>query len=156
MAGQPTTPGAEHTDGPLRRLSLWFQRTMNARTVARIRRKGGHMMGMDTFILHTTGRRTGAPRETPLASFPEGENSWVVIASGGGDRHPDWYANLMAHPGQVAVEISGSEPRPVRPHRLHGDERAQAWNRIIGEQPRIGKYQRKSEREYPLVRLTAV
>ncbi|HLS79123.1 MAG TPA: nitroreductase family deazaflavin-dependent oxidoreductase [Nocardia sp.] len=153
MTGQPDTRRA---DGPLRQLSLWFQRTMNARTVSRIRRKGGHMMGMQTFILHTTGRRTGAHRESPLACFAESDDTWLVVASGGGDRHPDWYANLMANPEQAAVEFSGCAPRPVRPQRLHGEQRAQAWNRIIEEQPRIGRYQRKSAREYPLVRLTAV
>ncbi|WP_051027068.1 nitroreductase family deazaflavin-dependent oxidoreductase [Nocardia higoensis] len=153
---QPKTSAGEQAPGPLRRLSLWFQRTTNARTVTRIRRKGGQMMGMNTLILHTTGRRSGAHRESPLAWFADGENSWLIVASGGGDRHPDWYANLMAHPAQAAIEFSGSAPRPVRPQRLEGADRAQAWTRILREQPRYEKYQRKSEREYPVVRLTAV
>ncbi|GAA3797221.1 hypothetical protein GCM10022380_13030 [Amycolatopsis tucumanensis] len=42
---------------------------MNTRTVTRIRRKGGPMMGMDVLILHTA--------------------DWLLVASGGGDRNPD-------------------------------------------------------------------
>ncbi|MBF6353880.1 nitroreductase family deazaflavin-dependent oxidoreductase [Nocardia higoensis] len=153
---QRTTSGDERAAGPLRRLSLWFQRTTNARTVTRVRRKGGRMMGMDVLILHTTGRRSGAHRESPLAWFADGENSWLIIASGGGDRHPDRYANLMANPEDAAIEFSGSQPRPVRPHRLDGPDYDRAWSRIVREQPRYEKYQRRSDRRYPLVRLTAV
>ena len=43
---------------------------------------------------------------------------------------------------------------PVAPQRLDGAEREQAWERIAAAQPRIAKYQSKSDREYPVVRLT--
>ncbi|MEU0499759.1 nitroreductase/quinone reductase family protein [Nocardia sp. NPDC005998] len=43
---------------------------------------------------------------------------------------------------------------PVTPHQLDGADRAQEWQRIIAAQPRYAKYQRKSDREYPLIRLT--
>jgi hypothetical protein len=42
----------------------------------------------------------------------------------------------------------------VTPERLDGVEREQAWQRIAAAQPRIAKYQSKSDREYPVVRLT--
>lgn len=140
-------------DGVFHGLSLWFQRKMNTRTTRRIRRKGGRYMGMDMLILHTTGKRTGAPRETPISWFSDGDG-WLLVASGGGDRNPDWYANLMAHPEGAGVELHGDEPVSVTPHRLAGDDRAAAWKHITGVQPRYEKYQRKSDREYPVVRLT--
>ncbi|PXY22668.1 nitroreductase family deazaflavin-dependent oxidoreductase [Prauserella muralis] len=142
-----------HGSGP-GTLSRWFQRRMNARTNTRIRRKGGRVMGMDLLILHTKGRRSGQPRETPVTWFPDGEDTWLVVASGGGNAHPDWYANLMAHPGDVAIELPGRGTVPVRPHRLDGGEREQAWQRVTTAQPRYEKYQRKSKREYPVIRLT--
>jgi hypothetical protein len=43
---------------------------------------------------------------------------------------------------------------PVTPQTLDGADRAHAWQRIAAAQPRIAKYQRKSDREYPVVRLT--
>lgn len=141
-------------DGPLRRLSLWFQRKMNTRTTARIRRKGGKYLGMDMLILHTTGRRSGQPRETPITWFADGEDTWLVVASGGGDRNPDWYTNLVANPDGAAVELHGHAAVPVTPQRLDGDARVQAWQRITAAQPRYDKYQRKSDREYPVVRLS--
>jgi hypothetical protein len=72
-------------------LSLWIQRRANVRTNARIRRKGGSFMGMELLILHTVGRRSGQPRESPVAWFADGEDAWLIVASGGGSRHPDWY-----------------------------------------------------------------
>ncbi|MFC8046459.1 nitroreductase family deazaflavin-dependent oxidoreductase [Nocardia sp. NPDC057353] len=134
-------------------LSLWFQRKMNARTATRIRRKGGSMMGMEVLILHTVGRKSGAPRETPLSWFADGADR-LVIASGGGDRNPDWYANLRANPSQVAVELHGEPVTPVVATRLDGADREQAWARIVEAQPRYAKYQKKSDRQYPLVRLS--
>lgn len=132
--------------------SLWMQRKLNARTTAKLRRKGGKYLGMDMLILHTTGRRTGQPRETPITWFPD-DDGWLVVASGGGKRDPDWYANLMAHPEQASVEVHGSAAVPVTAHLLAGEDRAQAWQRITGQQPRYAKYQKKSAREYPVVRL---
>ncbi|MGY2007919.1 nitroreductase family deazaflavin-dependent oxidoreductase [Nocardia gipuzkoensis] len=144
-AGKRGTTGA---------LSRWFQRKMNVRTNARIRRKGGKFMGMDLLILHTVGRRSGQQRESPVTWFADGADGRLIVASGGGSRHPDWYVNLMAHPDRASIELPGHGTVPVTPRRLEGAEREQAWQRIVTAQPRYAKYQRKSGREYPLIRLT--
>jgi deazaflavin-dependent oxidoreductase (nitroreductase family) len=135
-------------------LSQWFQRRMNARTVDKVRRKGGKLMGMDVLILHTMGRSSGQERETPVTWFDDGEKAPLVVASGGGRSHPDWYLNLMAHPDRASTEMHGSSPVPVTPQQLEGSDRERAWRLITDAQPRYVKYQDKSEREYPLVRLT--
>lgn len=150
---EQTGTSGRRTGGPSA-LSRWIQRRANSRTNARIRRKGGHMMGMDLLILHTVGRRSGQPRQTPVAWFADDEDGWLTVASGGGSRDPDWYANLMAHPERAAVELHGADPVPVVPVRLDGAAREQAWQRIAAAQPRIAKYQSKSDRVYPVVRLT--
>lgn len=141
---KPGTPG---------RFSRWLQRTMGARASRKIRDGKGQMMGMDVLVLNTVGRHSGAPRATPLAWFPDGD-SWLVVASGGGSQHPDWHANLTAHPDRVTVEFAGEAAVPVTVERLGEAERAQAWQQIAAAQPRIAKYQAKSERVYPVVRLT--
>mgnify|MGYP002723831349 FL=1 len=138
----------------LRSLSLWYQRRTNERTVARIRKKSGSMWGMEMLILRTTGRRSGLVRETPLSWFPDGDD-WLVVASGGGKRNPDWFANLTAHPDGVSVKRHGEAPVPVTPVVLDAAERQIAWNTVVEAQPRYAKYQKKSSREYPLVRLVA-
>ena len=143
---KPGTPGT---------FSRWVQRTMNARTSTKIRRGKAQMMGMDLLILKTTGRRSGEPRETPLAWFPDGDNAWLVVASGGGGHHPDWHANLQSHPDQVSIEFPGGTPTLVTTEALAGAERDQAWQQITTAQPRYAKYQKKSDRQYPVIRLTA-
>lgn len=142
---RPGTPGA---------FSRWMQQKANARVNRKIRRGRGSFMGMDVLILNTVGRRSGEPRETPVAWFADGEDAWLIVASGGGSRHPDWYVNLMAHPDRASIELPGRDAVPVMPHRLDGAERERAWQRITAAQPRIAKYQSKSDREYPVIRLT--
>lgn len=139
------------TPGPV---SRWMQQKMNARMNRKIRRGRGDFMGMNVLILHTVGRRSGQPRETPVAWFADGADAWLIVASGGGSRHPDWHANLMAHPDRASIELPGRGAVPVTPHRLDGADRAEEWQRIIAAQPRYEKYQSKSERQYPVVRLT--
>ncbi|MFI6681699.1 nitroreductase family deazaflavin-dependent oxidoreductase [Kribbella sp. NPDC050469] len=88
---------------------------MNARTSRKIHAGRDKMMGMDVLVLQTIGRRSGEPREVPLAWFPDGDNAWLVVASGGGSQHPDWHANLMAHPTQATITFAGGTPLPVTP-----------------------------------------
>ncbi|MFC4855000.1 nitroreductase family deazaflavin-dependent oxidoreductase [Actinophytocola glycyrrhizae] len=140
----PGTPGA---------FSRWMQQKANARICRKIRRGKGGFMGMDVLILNTVGRRSGQRRETPVAWFADGEDARLIVASGGGSRHPDWHANLMARPGSATIELPGGEAVPVTPHRLDGADREQAWQRITAAQPRLAKYQDKSDRRYPVIRL---
>ncbi|GAA4232734.1 nitroreductase family deazaflavin-dependent oxidoreductase [Actinomadura meridiana] len=142
---RPGTPGA---------VSRWMQHRMNTRMNRKIRRGNGTFMSMDVLILHTVGKRSGEPRETPVAWFADGEDARLVVASGGGSQHPDWFANLMAHPERASIELPDKDAVEVTPERLEGAEREQAWQRIAAAQPRIAKYQSKSDREYPVVRLT--
>ncbi|GAA0344520.1 nitroreductase family deazaflavin-dependent oxidoreductase [Actinoallomurus spadix] len=133
--------------------SRWMQHRMNARMNRRLRKGKGTFMGMDVLILHTVGSRSGQKRESPVAWFADGEDARLIVASGGGSRNPDWFVNLMAHPDEASIELPGQAPVPVTPHRLEGAEREQAWQRIATAQPRIAKYQSKSDRQYPVVRL---
>lgn len=143
----------EKTGGP-GALSRWMQHRANARVNRKVRKGRGTFMGMDVLILHTVGKRSGERRETPVAWFPDGDGARLVVASGGGSRNPDWFANLMAHPERASMELPGQETVPVTPQRLEGADREAAWRRIAEAQPRIAKYQSKSDRQYPVVRLT--
>ena len=61
----------------------------------------------------------------------------------------------MAQGDQATIDLPDGGSVAVTPHRLAGPDREQAWQRIADRQPRIAKYQSKSDREYPVVRLTA-
>jgi len=148
-----TTKDAGRAPGTPGRFSRWMQRRSNERLVRKVRGGTATFMGMDVLVLHTVGRRSGAPRETPLMWLPDEGDAVLVVASGGGSRNPDWHANLTAHPDDVAVELPGRAPVPVTPRVLDGADRERAWRRVATAQPRIAKYQSKAERQYPLVQL---
>jgi deazaflavin-dependent oxidoreductase (nitroreductase family) len=134
---------AKRLSGLVSRLMTWWHR-----------RRGDRFMGMELLYLTTAGARSGTTYQTAVARFPDGENAWLVVASrGGSPRHPGWYHNITAHPDQVWAEVAGRRIR-VRPERLEGASRAEAWNRIVAAQPRFGGYQRKTDRVLPVIRLT--
>jgi deazaflavin-dependent oxidoreductase (nitroreductase family) len=87
--------------------------------------------------------------------FPEGDDAWLIVASkGGAAGHPAWFHNLAAHPDQVEVEFQGRKTA-VTPQTLTGEERASAWRRITTERPNFAGYEQKTDRQIPVVRLTA-
>jgi deazaflavin-dependent oxidoreductase (nitroreductase family) len=146
----PGTRGAR-VPGGSGGLSRWFGRLMSKRH----RRKGYKFMGMDVLFLTTIGRKTGERRETPVAWFPDGERAWLIVASAAGAaRNPGWYRNLAAHPDQVWIELPGGPALHVAAEQLEGPRRDEAWSRIARAQPRYAKYQEKTDRLLPVIRLT--
>jgi deazaflavin-dependent oxidoreductase (nitroreductase family) len=135
-------------------VSRWGEHRVNVRMKRKIRGGRGTFMGMDVLILRTVGRRSGQPRETPVTWFADGEDGWLVVAQGNGSRDPDWYLNLMGHPDRASIELPGRDATPAAPHVLDGAERERAWQRITAAQPHYAKSQSKTDREFPLVRLT--
>lgn len=132
-----------------------LMRWMNNSAMNRIRRKGGRFGGMDVLVLTTVGARSGVARTNPTAWFPGGdEDSWLIVASAGGAaRNPAWYHNIAAHPDKVTIEMAGREI-PVAAEQLHGPARAAAWKRITEAVPRFARYEAKTDREIPVIRLT--
>lgn len=137
---------APRPSGPVsRRVGRWMS--------GQHRRKGYRFMGMDVLFLTTIGRKTGQPRETPLAWFPDGDDAWLIVASAAGSAHnPGWYLNLAAHPDQVWIELPHRKLK-VAPEQLDGTRREESWQRIISAQPRYAKYQAKTDRVLPVIRL---
>jgi deazaflavin-dependent oxidoreductase (nitroreductase family) len=110
--------------------------------------------GFPVVLLTTRGAKTGRTRTAPVGGFPDGENSWLVAATlGGAAHHPSWFLNMAKHPDDIWLEV-GAERFKVRGDSLEGQERAEALARIAKIAPRYGKYQAKTDREIPIVRLT--
>jgi deazaflavin-dependent oxidoreductase (nitroreductase family) len=111
-------------------------------------------MGFPVVLLTTRGAKTGLPRTTPVGGFPDGENSWLVVASrAGAARHPAWFLNMASNPDDIWLEV-GKERFKVRGESLEGPKRTEALARIATVSPRYGTYQQKTDREIPIVRLT--
>lgn len=112
--------------------------------------------GANVLSLATIGAKSGLERRTTVMYFPDEADAWLVVASkGGAATHPDWFFNLARNPDRVWIEM-GSRKLRVQAQTLAGEERAKAWPRIIRQSPVFAGYQTKTDRELPVVRLSAV
>jgi deazaflavin-dependent oxidoreductase (nitroreductase family) len=131
-------------------------KTMNAMHRAAIKLsfgKVGYEFGMPVLELVTTGRKSGQRRAVMLTSpLQEGDTIVVVASRGGDDFHPAWYHNLVANP-DVDVAWKGTAPQPMTARTATADERARMWPEITGKHKNYAGYQRKTDREIPLVLL---
>ena len=115
-------------------------------------RIGSSGLGMPVLELTTIGRKSGAPRTIVLTSPVQEGDALVVVASYGGDnRHPAWFLNLRDNPN-VEVAMRGDK-RAMRARVASPDERAALWPRVTEAYRGYASYQRRTDREIPLVLL---
>jgi deazaflavin-dependent oxidoreductase (nitroreductase family) len=100
-------------------------------------------------LLEHRGARTGKERTTPLVYAVDGDDLVVVASKGGYPSHPAWYHNLLANPDTVAQV--GGERRRVRATVADPEQRARLWPLVLRTYPGFGDYQKRAEREIPLV-----
>ncbi len=116
-------------------------------------RVGWHAMGMPVIELTTTGRKSGQPRTAMLtAPLVEGDTYVIVASRGGDDTHPAWFLNLRDEP-RVSVVIKGGAPETRLARVASTDERARMWPLITSRYRNYAGYQQRTEREIPLVLL---
>jgi deazaflavin-dependent oxidoreductase (nitroreductase family) len=117
-------------------------------------RVGWTALGMPVLELTTTGAKSGQPRKVMLTSPLQEGDSYIIVASrGGDDRHPAWYHNLVAHP-QVTVSVGGKPGRPMTATVVPAEERDRLYQQIGAKYRNYAGYQKKTSRTIPLVRLT--
>lgn len=134
-----------------------FQPLINMQ-ISRYRRAKGRtapvMIGFPTVLLTTVGARTGVERTHVLGGFPDGDDAWLVVASkGGAATHPAWFINLAKNRDKIWLEV-GNRKLKVKADSLKGKAREDALSRIAAIAPRYGDYQKKTDREIPIIRLT--
>jgi proline iminopeptidase len=82
-------------------------------------------------------------------------NSYIIVASkGGAPGHPGWYKNILGNP-EVEVQ-AGTKKLKARARTTSGAERAKLWEEAIKFWPPYADYQKKTEREIPVVVLDPV
>ena len=117
-------------------------------------RIGGRMVGSPVLLLVTTGRKSGLQRTTPLLYLQDGNRQVIVASNGGAAKHPVWWLNLQANP-EATVELAGRKTR-VRATEARGEEKARLWKRLVEMYPSYESYQRKTDREIPVILLEPV
>ena len=128
--------------------------------------KDGHMYtlkppGMDkeitapALLLVTKGRKSGEKYLFPLFYGDTDNGAYYIVASkGGAPDHPGWYKNILANP-EVEVQV-GTKTVKARARTVTGAERQKLWDQAVTWWPSYADYQKKTEREIPVVVLDPV
>jgi deazaflavin-dependent oxidoreductase (nitroreductase family) len=110
--------------------------------------------GYPIVVITSRGAKSGHLRKNPVMRV-ERDGIYVAIASkGGADDHPEWYFNFLAHP-EVDLQ-DGAVRKTYRVDLVEGDERADLWQLSVDTWPTYAEYQKKTDREIPVFKLTPI
>ncbi len=126
-----------------------FERAMDRLTRGRVQASG---LLVPSLVLHTTGAKTGEPRDSTLMYCPDGDDMLVTGSNFARDAHPAWTANLLQHP-DAAVSIHGRRV-PVRATLIPAEQRERIWTQLEQNWPGYRGYERAAGRELRIFRLT--
>ena len=102
-------------------------------------------------LVDHVGRKSGKQHTSPLIYGADGDDLVIVASFGGAKRDPSWWPNLKAHP-DTTVQI-GSEKRRVRARQATPEEKQRLWPKMVAIYAPYEDYQRKTERDIPVVLL---
>jgi F420H(2)-dependent quinone reductase len=102
-----------------------------------------------TLLLDHTGARSGKRRTSPLVYGRDGNNVILVASKGGYPKNPAWFHNLMAHP-DTTIQI-GPRRQSVHARTATAAEREHLWPLMVSVYSGYDDYQKRTDREIPLV-----
>src|SRR3712207_1078983 len=114
----------------------------------------GRMGKSPILLLNTVGRKSGKKRTAPLLYVMDGEDFVIIASKGGAPTPPAWYLNLRVNP-EARVEVGDREGR-VGAEEADREEKARLWQKMVEMYPAYDDYQKKTEREIPLLILHPV
>ncbi|MGH3314308.1 MAG: nitroreductase family deazaflavin-dependent oxidoreductase [Streptomyces sp.] len=112
---------------------------------------GTTVMGAPCLLLDYQGRRSGTWRRTVLIYGRDGEDYLVVASNGGAPAHPAWYLNLVEKP-EVRLRV-GPERFAAHAEPLSAADKRRVWPGLVELFPQYATYQKKTDRDIPVVRL---
>ena len=124
------------------RINAFFLRITNGRL-------GGKLGTQTILLLETVGRKSGQPRQIPIAYFFHEGKYLVVESNWGKDRHADWYLNLLKNPRAI-LQVNGRTIH-VEAHDAQGDEYAGLWRFATERHPPFLRYQKMTKRRIPII-----
>ncbi len=110
--------------------------------------------GYPIVVITSRGAKSGNLRKNPVMRV-ERDGVYVAIASkGGSDDQPEWYFNFVEHP-EVDLQ-DGEVKKTYRAEVVEGVERADLWQLAVDTWPTYGEYQKKTDRQIPVFKLTQI
>ena len=100
-------------------------------------------------LLDHVGARSGTRRTSAIGYVPDGGNLIIVASMGGNPKHPAWFHNLRANP-DVSIQVR-TERKAVHARIASPEERARLWPKVVAAYRGYEGYQRRTEREIPIV-----
>ena len=105
--------------------------------------------GAPILLLTTTGRKSGRKITKPLIYQPHGDDYLVVASRGGAPNPPAWYLNLEANP-EVEVQVRADRFK-ARARDATPEEKPELWQRMVAVWPDYDEYQKRTDRQIPVV-----
>ena len=99
--------------------------------------------------LTTVGRKSGKQRTVELLYIKDGASYVVTASNAGRQRHPGWFFNLRDNP-EVTFQVRNQHKKAVA--EIAGPEkRSELWARLLEIAPLYKAYEKRADREIPMV-----
>jgi deazaflavin-dependent oxidoreductase (nitroreductase family) len=112
----------------------------------------GPLRGHPLLIMTSQGAKTGQPHPAILTYHRDGGDYVVAGTAGGSPTTPAWVHNVRENP-EVTVEVD-NRPFEATATEVGGAERDELWHEHVAQLPHFGDYPKKTDRVFPIVRLT--
>ncbi|HTI14981.1 MAG TPA: nitroreductase/quinone reductase family protein [Dictyobacter sp.] len=104
-------------------------------------------------ILTTIGRKSGQTRLHEVSAVRDGNDYITSGSNGGAAKHSQWYINLAANP-QTRVKAHGRTIETIATVVTDEQEYKRLWQLLVREYPVYELFQRRTSRQFPIVRLS--
>ncbi len=103
-------------------------------------------------LLKNVGRKSGKTLYSPLIYGVLDGEVIIVASKGGAPQHPGWYFNIE---GAKTVEFQiATQAFRATSREPQAGERKRVWDFMVGLYPPYAAYQKKTDREIPVVMLS--
>jgi deazaflavin-dependent oxidoreductase (nitroreductase family) len=102
-----------------------------------------------TLLLEHVGAKSATKRTSPLSFIRDGDDYVLVASKGGYPQNPAWFHNLKANP-DTTVQVKNKKI-PVHARVATPEERERLWPEVVKAYKGYAAYQKRTEREIPLV-----
>lgn len=118
-------------------------------------RLGASAKNMQNLLLRGIRRKSGKKFAVCLPYWVDDEGRRIVVASyAGAQKNPAWYHNVKDTQANPNVTVrDGASVFAARVEILEGDEYERLWERICADRPFYARYQGRTPRRIPLVRI---